>query len=99
MSFGAIGNFFSNVYHAVTGTPHSSEKRAQQDAMNEQIRAYREQTELTRQELNRKKDETNAQKRRVEEKQIRSLRRNYRTQGLLNTVQNKENEMATKLGG
>lgn len=51
--------------------------------LNEQIRAYKEQTELTREELRHKQEETRAEKRRVEEKQIRALRNNYRAKGFL----------------
>src|ERR1700691_1323085 len=65
------------------GLPTNADREAQQRAMNAQIQAYREQTELTRQELARTRNETSAQKRRVEEKQIRALRRNYRSQRLL----------------
>lgn len=94
-----IWNWVTDIYHDVTGIPTAKEKRDRQDMVNEQIRSYREQTELTRQELARKRDETNVQKRRVEEKQIRTLRRNSRSQGLLGASQSNENDMSTKLGG
>ena len=68
-------------------------------AMNEQMRAYKQQSELTRQEIDRKRNEENAEKRRIEEKQIRSLRRNYRPAGLLGTGTVTEPDMNTKLGG
>jgi len=68
----------------------------EQKAVNQQVDAYREMTEITKQEIARKRDEENAEKRRIEEKQIRSLRRNYRSQGLLG--QGAEDN-ATKLGG
>lgn len=50
---------------------------------NEQIKAYREQTEISKAELDRKRGEEQVEKRRVEEKQIRGLRRNFRSPGLL----------------
>lgn len=80
------------------GLPTRADRENQQRMMNEQIRAYREQTELTRQELARKKEETSAQKRRVEEKTIRSLRRNYRARSLLGSSLD-ENSTSPKLGG
>lgn len=81
------------------GLPTSAEKEAQARMMNEQIRSYREQTELTRRELAAKRDETAAQKRRINEKQIRSLRRTTRAQGLLGASQSNEADISSKLGG
>lgn len=52
---------------------------------NEQIKAYREQTELTREEIKKKQSSLDADKRRVEEKQIRALRNNYRPRGILSS--------------
>lgn len=90
----------SNLYHAATGTPTAQERRSQQNAVNDQIKAYREQTEITKSEIARKKNEEVAEKRRIEEKQIRSLRRN-RGSSLLGTQPTNDNDagMTTKLGG
>lgn len=85
--------------HAVTGIPTAEEKRNQQRMIQEQIDAYKEQTEITRQELARKKDEEATEKRRIEEKQIRSLRRNYRGQGFLGGAASDQPGMSAKLGG
>lgn len=89
------------------GVKTGEQKRAEANAVNEQIKAYKDQTELTRNEINRKKDEENVQKRRIEEKQIRSLRRNYSSRGLMNasppsSLGNPSSgspDMNTKLGG
>lgn len=62
-------------------------RRAEADqryAINDQIKSYKDQTELTRNELARNRDEQVAEKRKINEKQIRSLRRNYRPAGFLN---------------
>jgi len=67
--------------------------------MNDQMKQYKEQTELTKQELNRARDEKEAEKRRIEEKQIRTLRRNYRTAGILGGSSNSQPDMNDKLGG
>lgn len=88
-----------DVVKGLVGLPTKSDQEDQKRMMNEQIRSYREQTELTRQELARKKDETSAQKRRIEEKQIRSLRRNYRPQKLLGSSTSGDEGMSNKLGG
>jgi len=90
----------NKAYHAATGTPTSKEKREQQRVMNEQIAAYKEQTELTKQELARKKDEEQVEKRRIEEKQIRALRRNRSSQGFLNSQKTDDTlGQSSQLGG
>lgn len=81
-------------------TGETEEDRARQRRMvNDQIKAYREQTEITKKELAAKKDEQAAEKRRIEEKQIRALRRNYRAQGFLGTQPSGQPDMSSKLGG
>lgn len=70
-----------------------------QQAYNEQMNAYKQQTELTRQEIDRVRAEEDVQKRRIEEKQIRALRRNYSSQGLMQTPAGTPNDMNDKLGG
>ena len=91
----------TDVAHAVTGIPTADQRRNDQKAMNDQIKAYREQTEITKQEIARKKGEELAEKRRIEEKQIRGLRRNYRGAGggMLGASSSGEADMSAKLGG
>ena len=89
----------SDLYHSVTGTPTADEKRNTQKAMNDQIKAYRDQTELTRNELNRVANETQIEKRRVQEKQIRSLRGQYRAKSLLGGSSAGQDDLSNKLGG
>jgi len=91
----------------LTGTMYDPGKRRRQerdqrDMINAQMKAYQEQTNLAQQQLNEAREQTNAQKRRVEEKQIRSLRRNQRAQynqGFLGAGNPASGDMDTKLGG
>lgn len=97
---GSLRKRTGDVVAQATGQPTSSDRRDQMNQVNEQIKNYKDQTELTRQSLNEKRDSVVAEKRRVEEKQIRSLRRNYSTQGFLGGNQApSEPDMSSKLGG
>jgi len=71
----------SDTYHAVTGTPTADEKRNQQSMINDQITAYKQQSEITQKQLADTQAEKNVEKRRINEKQIRSLRNSYRPAG------------------
>jgi len=68
--------------------------------INQQIKSYKDQTELTRKELANKRNETLAEKRRIEEKTIRGLRRNYRSPGgMLGQGSPAASDMSSQLGG
>lgn len=103
--FGPVGDWLTeketDVAGKALGIPTADERRKSQQMINEQIKAYKDQTEITRQEINRKKGEEAVEKRRVEEKQIRALRRNYRSsgRGMLGSSGSAEQDMTTKLGG
>lgn len=71
----------SKVFHKITGTPTSKEKRDQASQIKEQVDAYKKQTEIAAQELAAIKDQKDTEKRKINEKQIRSLRSNYRPSG------------------
>jgi hypothetical protein len=73
--------------------------RQQRDMVNAQIKAYQDQTNLAKQQLDEARNATQAEKRRVEEKQIRALRRNYRAAGMLGTGAAASEDMNQKLGG
>lgn len=75
-------------------------ERQQKELIAQQMRAYREQTELTRQEIDRVRGEENTEKRRIQEKQIRSLRRSQRAQGIgmLGIGEPAAGDMSNKLG-
>ena len=76
-------------------------ERQQRQMINDQISAYKEQTELSRQALDETRAATEAEKRRVQEKQIRALRRSNRAQfpGMLGMGQPAQQDTSTKLGG
>lgn len=76
-------------------------ERQQRYMINDQISAYKEQTNLAREQLNETRNQTDVERRRVQEKQIRSLRRSYRATGLglLGTGEPASPDMNTKLGG
>lgn len=84
--------------HDVTGIPTAKQRREQANMMADQIRAYREQTELTKKEIARKRSEEAAERRRINEKQIRSLRRNYRASSFLGSDQSSDQGMESTLG-
>lgn len=91
ITFGAAGAFLGNQNDKAQGD--------QRKLINEQVKAYQQQTALTRQELESKRNEGLAEKRRIEEKQIRSLRRNYRsTGGILGTGAPASPDMSSQLG-
>lgn len=101
-----IGDEFGGAYHAITGTQNAAQKREAANAtgdtnrmLNEQIKAYRDQTELTKNQINAAKDAQQVEQRRIQEKQIRSLRRNYRAQGLLGVGGPVAQDTSNKLGG
>lgn len=51
-----------------------------------QANAYKEQTKLAQEEINRKREEQAVERRRIDEKQIRSLRRNRSARGFLGSA-------------
>lgn len=75
--------------------------RAQRELVNSQIKAYQDQTNLAKQQLDETRAQTEAEQRRVNEKQIRSLRRSYRAQGasLLGVGSPASQDTESKLGG
>jgi outer membrane PBP1 activator LpoA protein len=82
------------------GTYNPSQQRAQKQMINAQVQAYKDQTEIAKEQLAQSQAATDAEKKRVQEKQIRSLRNTYRASsaGLLN-VGSGDNEMSSQLGG
>ena len=81
------------------GKQNREKEREQRDLVNTQIKAYQDQTNLTKQQLDESRKSTESQSRRVQEKQIRSLRRNYRAQGLLGVGNPATQDMSNQLGG
>lgn len=87
---GGIGKLF--------GIPSADEKRRQQQMMQQQIDAYKQQTELTRQQVANAQNAQDAQQRAINEKQIRNLRRTYRPAGILGVGQPPAPDVSSKLG-
>lgn len=74
--------------------------KEQNRLINEQIQAYKDQTALTQKELNDLKAQKDVERRRIDEKQIRSLRGQYRPAGgfLNNQSLGNEGVLPNKLG-
>ena|SRR5205814_2369501 len=83
------------------GIPSADDKRKQQQQIADQVKAYKDQTNLANQQLVDSRNATDVQNRLIQEKQIRSLRRNYRSQGvgMLGVGQPANQDMNTSLGG
>jgi len=92
-------SFVGNTIAKLTGGATAHEKTQQKREMNAQIRSYNQQTEITKQELAAVKNQADVEKRRVQEKQIRALRRSNRAQGFLGTTQEQQPGISEKLGG
>jgi len=100
----AVGNIVKQPYEMgkgifdkITGQPSSAEKKL----MNEQMKSYKEQTEITKNEINRAKDQQVAEKRRIQEKQIRALRGRQSSRGFLGSSSPEATSpgMTSSLGG
>jgi len=92
-------NFAGGIVNKMTGNPSAKDKRAQQQSMNDQIKAYRDQSELAQQQINEAKSSQDIEKRRIQEKQIRSLRRSYRPAGILGQGAPAADDVSNQLGG
>lgn len=94
-----IFSFVGDAIAGLTGGMTAHEKTKQKRQMNKQIQEYNQQMELTKKQLAETKAQNDAEKRRVQEKQIRALRRTNRAQGFLGITQEQEPGMSDKLGG
>jgi hypothetical protein len=74
-----IGNWEGGLFNKLTGRPSADQLRQQQQQIADQVKAYQDQTELTKQQLDATRAATDVEKKRVESKQIRALRNNYRS--------------------
>jgi len=89
----------NDLFHKVTGVPTSDERRNQQSMMNEQLNAQRESTKLQEDEIRTAQASQDAEKRRIQEKQIRGMRNQYRPSGFLNNqALGGQSGLPTKLG-
>lgn len=83
--FDSIVDTVSDVWHEVTGTPTAADRRKNQQLMQDQINAYKQQTALAESEMKRAREERLQAKKRLDEKQIRSLRRSNRSAGFMDS--------------
>jgi hypothetical protein len=105
---GGTTGFLNNVregeqdlFNKATGRISASDRRATNQMLTDQVNSYKEMTEISKKQIAEKKDEQSAEKRKINEKQIRSLRRNYRPQGIMNAGSNPNTigGESDKLGG
>jgi hypothetical protein len=77
------------------------EIRQQKEAVNAQIKAYQDQTNLEKQQLDEARASSDATNRQIQEKQIRALRRTSSAQnvGLLGVGTPPTGDMNNQLGG
>lgn len=85
----SLANKEGALFNAVTGRKSAAEKRNDQSLINDQIQAYKQQTDITNKQLGEIESAKNIERRRIQEKQIRSLRNSYRSSnGFLNNQSN-----------
>lgn len=78
-----LDNKLGAAFNRITGHLSAAERREQANQVNEQVKAYKEQSNLAKSELDRVRGEQATEKRRINEKQIKQLRRHFRPAGLL----------------
>jgi hypothetical protein len=103
-----IQNESGGIWNKITGRPSAAQTRVQQqqieNQVKDQVKAYQDQTNLERQELADARNAQDVQKRQIQEKQIRSMRRSYSAPrsgsgGLLGQGQPVSDDVNTQLGG
>lgn len=99
----SIRDTWENVSSLGLYNPEKSRQadRDQRNLVNSQIKAYQDQTAIAKSSLDEARAATDAVKRQVNEKQIRTLRRTNRAQGagLLGVGAASSPDMNTQLGG
>jgi predicted DNA binding CopG/RHH family protein len=90
-----------DIVKGIVGGGNNKADKENQRLLNQQIKDYKEQTRITNAELARVKDEKMAEKRRINEKQIRSLRGKGSSRGFLGSSNPEGNVpgMTSQLGG
>lgn len=78
---GEVADKVESGFNHVVGRESSDDKRNEQYAINDQIKAYKAQTDLSNQLLQQNQQQQDVLKRQVNEKQIRALRNNFRAPG------------------
>jgi hypothetical protein len=91
-------NKAEGAFNKITGRPSAADKRNQDNMIGDQIKAYRDQTELAQKELTDLNAQKDVQRRLIQEKQIRSLRGSYRPAGFLNNQAPQNNTVGSTPG-
>lgn len=97
-----VRNAEEGFVNKITHNPSAAERREQATLVNDQIKAYKEQTNLAKEQLAQKRNEQVAEKRKINEKQIRALRNSYGPAGFLNNAKKDDvvvGGMTQNLGG
>lgn len=99
--FDFITDPIGGLVNKVIGRQSADDMRKQNQMISDQMEAYKRQTEITRKATEDARAQQDVEQRRVQQKQIRSLRSNYRAQGagMLGNGQPASDDMNTKLGG
>ena len=84
----------AGMYDPVKSRQNEAEQRY---AIGDQVQAYRDQTKIANDQIDQKRGEEQVEKRRIQEKQIRSLRHNFKPAGFLDS--GSSDGMSDKLGG
>lgn len=72
--FSKVWDLTTDVLHAVSGVPTADEKRNAARMVSDQINAYKQQTQLADEMISQKRDQELAEKRRLDEKFVSSIR-------------------------
>ena len=101
--FKKIEDIGGSLFNKITGRPSAAQTRQQQQLVTDQVKAYQDQTNLERQQVDEARNSEAVEKRRIQDKQIRSRRRNYRAPssgaGLLGQGQPAADDINNQLGG
>lgn len=89
----------TDILHAVTGVPTASQKRDQASMVSNQVKAYKQQTELSNQVVMQAKQQQNTDRRRMSEKIVASMRRMRSSPSTFGQEQQQSGDLATTLGG
>ncbi len=101
--FKKVEDISGGLFNKITGRPSAAQTRAQQQQITDQVKAYQDQTALEKQQLDDARASQDVEKRRIQEKQIRNMRRSYSApragSGLLGQGQPVTQDINQQLGG
>lgn len=86
----------TDILHAISGVPTAAQKREQSALVSNQMKAYKQQTEISNQAVMQAKEQQNADRRRMSEKVVASMRRMRSSPSVMNEQQ--PGELPTTLG-